>query len=71
MFLEELDVVPAVARTGEYHLRPFRSRGVQVIFDFDAVLLLEVRAEHGIREPYRDAYIIRPKEGVIPVSESA
>lgn len=71
ILLQELDILPAMARAWEDRLGPLRSRGVQVILDLDAVRFLEMSAEHGIRKADSYAYAVRSKERVVPGPMSA
>lgn len=50
VFLQELEVFPAMAETWEDSFRPFGRGLVEISFDFDAVGLFELRAELGVGE---------------------
>lgn len=69
MFLEKLHVFPAMTCAREDSLCPLRCCGVHVIFDYNAMNFLELRAEYRIGEANRHAYVVRPEKRVIPALE--
>ena len=65
VFLQMLDVFPAVAETWEDGLGPLGGCGVFVVLDLTAVFLFELRAEDGIGETGCNADVVGAEEGVV------
>lgn len=68
MLLKELQVLPRMAQTWKDHGGPLRGRRMQIIFNFDPVLLLEMSSEGRVGESDCHTNAIRFEKRVVSVT---